>query len=101
MHAMRCGHNAIGMLLCCSQVERLRNPALEGKPLAVQQHQDVIAVDYAARAAGVRKHMAPAQASYVWRAGGHRREQARGCIHVAPGQANVRSGADGEPTSKG
>jgi nucleotidyltransferase/DNA polymerase involved in DNA repair len=44
------------------QVERLRNPAeLQGIPIAVQQHQDIIAVDYAARAAGVHKHMAPAQ----------------------------------------
>jgi hypothetical protein len=43
------------------QVEVLRDPSLAGIPLAVQQHQDVIAVNYAARQAGVKKHMAPAQ----------------------------------------
>lgn len=31
----------------------------EGAPLAVQQHQDIIAVSHSARALGVRKHMAP------------------------------------------
>ncbi|GLC39768.1 hypothetical protein PLESTF_000884600 [Pleodorina starrii] len=47
------------------QVEVLRRaegPSLRGVPLAVQQHQDIIAVDYSARQAGVQKHMAPAEA---------------------------------------
>lgn len=40
------------------QVEVLRNPsALQGKPVAIQQDQDVIAVNYPARQAGVKKHM--------------------------------------------
>jgi nucleotidyltransferase/DNA polymerase involved in DNA repair len=29
--------------------------------VAIQQHQDVIAVNYPARQAGVKKHMPPAQ----------------------------------------
>lgn len=39
----------------------LRDPSLRGRPLAVQQHQDIISVTHDARSAGVRKHMAPAQ----------------------------------------
>ncbi|CAN0237265.1 unnamed protein product, partial [Ectocarpus fasciculatus] len=39
------------------QVERSLNPTLVGKPMAVQQHADIIAVSYEARALGVRKHM--------------------------------------------
>jgi len=41
------------------QVEAQAHPELKGQPLAVQQHCDIIAVSYAARALGVRKHMAP------------------------------------------
>jgi nucleotidyltransferase/DNA polymerase involved in DNA repair len=43
------------------QVEELRCPSLAGRPVAIQQHQDVIAVNYPARQAGVTKHMPPAQ----------------------------------------
>ena len=45
------------------QVEALRSPngSLHGIPLAVQQHQDIISVNYAGRAAGVKKHMVPAE----------------------------------------
>ncbi|CAM9178189.1 unnamed protein product [Ectocarpus sp. 13 AM-2016] len=39
------------------QVERSLNPTLVGKPMVVQQHADIIAVSYEARALGVRKHM--------------------------------------------
>eukprot|EP00752_Nemacystus_decipiens_P009989 g8908.t1 len=39
------------------QVERKLNPTLIGKPVAVQQHADIIAVSYEARALGVKKHM--------------------------------------------
>jgi hypothetical protein len=46
---------------CCCQVEELRCPSLAGRPVAIQQHQDVIAVNYLARQAGVKKHMTPAQ----------------------------------------
>ena len=35
--------------------------SLRGKAFAVQQHQDIIAVSYAARAVGVKKHMKPAE----------------------------------------
>jgi nucleotidyltransferase/DNA polymerase involved in DNA repair len=43
------------------EVERhRRDPELRNvAAVAVQQHQDVIAADAAARAAGVRKHMSP------------------------------------------
>jgi nucleotidyltransferase/DNA polymerase involved in DNA repair len=44
-----------------TQVEELRDPSLKGKAVAVQQHQDIIAVNYPARAAGVKKHMLPAE----------------------------------------
>ncbi|KAG1669570.1 hypothetical protein FOA52_006343 [Chlamydomonas sp. UWO 241] len=54
----------IGVIESC-QVEVLRQPNLAGRPIAIQQHQDVISVNYAARAAGVRKHMTPAQARTV------------------------------------
>ena len=46
-------------------VEQLRRPALRHLPVAVQQHQDIISVNYAARAAGVRKHMVPAKAREI------------------------------------
>lgn len=48
-----------------AQVEQLRNPALQGLPIAVQQHQDIIAANHAAKAAGVRKHMEPQQVGDV------------------------------------
>eukprot|EP01012_Entosiphon_sulcatum_P057136 TRINITY_DN8086_c0_g1_i1.p1 TRINITY_DN8086_c0_g1~~TRINITY_DN8086_c0_g1_i1.p1 ORF type:complete len:535 (-),score=77.42 TRINITY_DN8086_c0_g1_i1:7-1611(-) len=41
------------------QVERLKDPTLVGKPVAVQQHQDIICVSYEARALGIRKHDKP------------------------------------------
>lgn len=44
-----------------AQVEQLRNPALQGLPIAVQQHQDIIAANHVAKAAGVRKNMEPQQ----------------------------------------
>jgi DNA polymerase eta len=44
------------------QVERSLNPSLCGKPVAVQQHQDLICISYEARALGVQKHMSPAEA---------------------------------------
>ncbi|MEW5316206.1 MAG: hypothetical protein WDW38_007588 [Sanguina aurantia] len=44
------------------QCEALRDPRLLGRPVAVQQHQDIISVSHSARAAGVTKHMPPAQA---------------------------------------
>ncbi|WIA21172.1 hypothetical protein OEZ85_005479 [Tetradesmus obliquus] len=52
------------------QVEELRCPSLAGRPLAIQQHQDVIAVNYPGRAAGVKKHMPPAQARVLLSAAG-------------------------------
>ncbi|DBA78854.1 TPA: hypothetical protein ACH3X1_008741 [Trebouxia sp. C0004] len=44
------------------QVEQNLHPSLKGKAFAIQQHQDIIAVNYAARAAGVKKHMGPKEA---------------------------------------
>ncbi|PSC72656.1 protease 2 isoform A [Micractinium conductrix] len=43
-------------------VEQLRDPSLKGKAVAVQQHQDIIAVNALAKAAGVVKHAPPAEA---------------------------------------
>jgi hypothetical protein len=43
----------------------LLSPELAGRPLAVYQHQDVISANHAAKAAGVKKHMTPAQARAV------------------------------------
>ncbi|KAG5192810.1 hypothetical protein JKP88DRAFT_242676 [Tribonema minus] len=44
------------------QVERHRLPTLRAPtPCALQQHQDIIAVSYEARALGVAKHMRPAE----------------------------------------
>ena len=40
----------------------LLNPAPQGKAVAVQQHQDIIAVNALAKAAGVVKHAPPAEA---------------------------------------
>lgn len=44
------------------QVEQNMHPGLKGRAFAIQQHQDIIAVNYAARAAGVKKHMNPKEA---------------------------------------
>jgi nucleotidyltransferase/DNA polymerase involved in DNA repair len=41
------------------QVERSRNPALLHVPLAVQQHQDTIAISYEARQLGIKKAYSP------------------------------------------
>jgi nucleotidyltransferase/DNA polymerase involved in DNA repair len=41
------------------QVERSLEPSLVGKPMAVQQHRDIISVSHNARSLGVKKHMAP------------------------------------------
>lgn len=41
------------------QCERLRDPDLLRKPVAVTQHEDIISVSYEARALGVRKHDLP------------------------------------------
>ena len=42
------------------QVEEMKHGVAKGTPVAIQQHQDIVAVNYPARAAGVRKHMRPA-----------------------------------------
>ncbi|KAK9863912.1 hypothetical protein WJX84_000340 [Apatococcus fuscideae] len=64
-----------------AQVEANRNPHLKGKPLAIQQHQDIIAVTHDARAAGVKKHMAPKEArAIVQRIGGNVAH-----VHLEPG----------------
>lgn len=34
---------------------------MQGKPVAIQQHQDIIAANAAAKAAGVTKHMQPSE----------------------------------------
>lgn len=65
---LACRGAFIAALRAPCQVEEQRQPHLKGKPLAIQQHQDIIAVNYAARAAGVKKHMVPAQASGMARA---------------------------------
>lgn len=41
----------------------LRAMPPQGKAVAIQQHQDIIAANAAAKAAGVTKHMNPAEAS--------------------------------------
>ncbi len=43
----------------------LQNKSLLGKPVAVQQHQDIISVSYEARLKGVKKKMTPSQALSV------------------------------------
>jgi nucleotidyltransferase/DNA polymerase involved in DNA repair len=49
-----------------AQVHELAEPGrLKARPIAVQQHQDIITVNYAARAAGVTKHMRPAVAREI------------------------------------
>lgn len=47
----------------CPRALPARERALpaQGKAIAVQQHQDIIAANHAAKAAGVAKHMAPAE----------------------------------------
>eukprot|EP00879_Flechtneria_rotunda_P031682 GHRR01034633.1.p1 GENE.GHRR01034633.1~~GHRR01034633.1.p1 ORF type:complete len:131 (+),score=38.01 GHRR01034633.1:548-940(+) len=50
-------HMDVDSLFC--QVEVLRNPWLRDIPLAIQQHEDVIAINYPAKQAGVKKHMKP------------------------------------------
>ena len=41
-------------------MEENKAPArLRGRAIAIQQHQDIIAVNYPARSAGVTKHMRP------------------------------------------
>ncbi|KAK9829085.1 hypothetical protein WJX72_003815 [[Myrmecia] bisecta] len=63
-------HVDIDTFFC--QVEQNRDPSLKGQPIAIQQHQDIIAVSYEARKAGVRKHMRPVEARKVLQAvGGH------------------------------
>lgn len=42
----------------------------QGKAVAIQQHQDIIAANAAAKAAGVTKHMVPAEASWMGGADG-------------------------------
>lgn len=42
------------------QCEVLRDPSLRDKAVAVQQHQDIIALSYEARALGIQKHINPA-----------------------------------------
>ena len=44
------------------QVELKRDPSLQGRAFAIQQHHDIIAVSYLGRAAGVKKHMSPPEA---------------------------------------
>ena len=53
----------------------------QGKAVAIQQHQDIIAANYAARAAGVTKHMAPGEARRLLRAVGGQVVH----VHLAPG----------------
>lgn len=43
------------------QVEEKKRGVAPGTPVAIQQHQDIIAANYPARAAGVKKHMRPAE----------------------------------------
>lgn len=45
-----------------TQVHERLQPELRGRPLAVQQHQDIISLNHAAKALGARKHMAPNEA---------------------------------------
>ena len=58
----------MGLVVCVDldcffvQVEQARRPALKDMAVAVQQHQDIIALNYPARDAGVIKHMDPAAA---------------------------------------
>eukprot|EP00879_Flechtneria_rotunda_P028199 GHRR01030287.1.p1 GENE.GHRR01030287.1~~GHRR01030287.1.p1 ORF type:complete len:133 (+),score=35.19 GHRR01030287.1:548-946(+) len=56
-------HMDVDSLFC--QVEVLRNPWLRDIPLAIQQHEDVIAINYPAKQAGVKKHMKPKEAQAI------------------------------------
>ena len=47
------------------QVHELHDASLRGRPVALRQHDDVIAVNYAAKALGVVRHMAPRQAKQL------------------------------------
>lgn len=49
------------------QVEQLRHPELQGRPVALQQHSDIIAANAAAKNAGVTKHIAPDEARALLR----------------------------------
>jgi len=53
-----------------SQVEEAKRGIAKGTPVAIQQHQDIITVNYPARAAGVKKHMRPAEVRHSSYAGG-------------------------------
>ncbi len=52
-------------LVILSPLFILQNKSLLGKPVAVQQHQDIISVSYEARLKGVKKKMTPSQALSV------------------------------------
>ncbi|KAL4440655.1 hypothetical protein ABPG77_000364 [Micractinium sp. CCAP 211/92] len=72
-------HVDIDAFFC--QAEQLRDPSLQGKPIAVQQHQDIIAANHAAKSAGVVKHMPPAEARRLLAAVGGRVVH----VHLAEG----------------
>ena len=79
------------------QVERLRDPSLARAPaLAIRQHGDVIAADAGARAAGVSKRDAPADASKLAEVGASsgtsRRRRAEGDVPPVP--CRVRAHAE-------
>ena len=66
------------MLNAC-QVEEKKRGVAPGTPVAIQQHQDIIAANYPARAAGVKKHMRPAEVAPCMR-----RPDSIGCLlHAA------------------
>ncbi|GLI65868.1 hypothetical protein VaNZ11_009504 [Volvox africanus] len=65
-------HADVDAIFCQVEAIRRGDGALSGIPLAVQQHQDIIAVDYQARQAGVRKHMSPEEARRLLAAVGGR-----------------------------
>ncbi|KAL4457562.1 hypothetical protein ABPG75_012427 [Micractinium tetrahymenae] len=72
-------HVDIDAFFC--QAEQLRDASLQGKAIAVQQHQDIIAANHAAKAAGVAKHMSPAEARRLLAAVGGRVVH----VHLAEG----------------
>ncbi|KAL3138106.1 hypothetical protein ABBQ38_005336 [Trebouxia sp. C0009 RCD-2024] len=79
-------HIDVDVFFC--QVEQNMHPNLKGRPFAIQQHQDIIAVNYMARAAGVKKHMAPKEArSLLSKVGGivhHVHMEAGGRVSYKP-----------------
>lgn len=81
-----CFHADVDAMFC--QVEQRRDPSLRGRAFAVQQHQDIIAVNYPARHAGVVKHMSPAEARALLRSVGgclvHVHTEAGGRISYEP-----------------